>query len=169
MNFGLMIMPTSLVNKQAIDEIVKCNKVTSHYGLVLSTSEAVELVETRTEALKYNGRIEFGGGVIEKMVMEFCDSPFISQNNYAFTLHELIETFYYFKNESDDKISDDELISLMKKYFDNNCHGSIELLQNRELEILAHNIRYDIDGYSDIENYDPEEYYEYFDEERWYE
>lgn len=169
MEFGLIMIPTSLVTKQAIDEILKCNHVTSDYGLVLSHAEAVELVETRAEALRSNGRMEFGGGVIDKLIMEFCDSPFISQNNYAFTLHDLIETFYYFKNESIDEISDDELISFMKKYFDHNCQGSMELLQNRELETLAHNIRYNIDDYGGIDEYDAEEYYEYFDEEKWYE
>lgn len=169
MDLGLMLIPTSLVTKQAIEEIEKCNIVTASYGLVLSHAEAVELVETRSEALKSNGRIEFGGGIIDKLILKFCDSPFLSQDNYAFTLNDLIETFYYFKNESIDNISDDELISLMKKYFDNNCEGAVELLQNRELEILAHNIRYGIDNYGAIEKYDAEEYYEYFNEERWYE
>ncbi|MDF2881447.1 MAG: hypothetical protein K0R54_2004 [Clostridiaceae bacterium] len=169
MEFGLMMISTSLLSKQATDEILKCNQITSGYGLVLSSAEAAELVETRGEALRKNGRIEFGGGIIDKIIMEFCDSPFIWQNNYTFILNELIETFYYFKNESLDKISDDELISLMKKYFDHNCQGSIELLQNRDLETLAHNIRYDIDGYEKIDEYNVEEYNEYFDEEKWYE
>ncbi|WP_309446508.1 DUF6323 family protein [Desulfosporosinus nitroreducens] len=35
----------------------------------------IELVETRTFSLKSNGRIEFGGGVIDKIIKEFCDSP----------------------------------------------------------------------------------------------
>jgi hypothetical protein len=169
MEFGLTLISSSLMDKQAVREILKCNSITSQYGLTLSGAEAAELVETRSQALRKNGRIEFGGGIIDKIVLEFCDSPFISQNNYTCTLNDLVETFYYFKNESMDNISDDELISLMKRYFDNNCQGSVELLQNRELETLAHNIKYNIDAYGKIDQYNAEEYYEYFDEEKWYE
>lgn len=161
MDNTFIMTSTSIINKLAITEIMKCNELTSRYGLRLSNSQAEELVETRTEALKTNGRIEFSGGSINKLIIEFCDSPFLSQFNYADTMNEIIETFYYFKNETLDELSDDELISLMKKYFDHNCQGSIELLQNRELETLAHNIRY---GINDYENqYDDNE--EYFDEE----
>ena len=145
-----IISSTSITNKLAITEIIKCNEISTRYGLMLSADQAQELVETRTEALKTNGRIEFSGGSINKLIIEFCDSPFLSQYNYADTMNELIDTFYYFKNETLDELSDDELISLMKKYFDHNCQGSIELLQNRELETLAHNIRY---GISDEEDY----------------
>lgn len=169
MDFSLIMISNSLVDKQAVNEIVKCNEITAHYGLKLSEKQAGELVDTRTEALKSNGRIEFGGGIIDKLIIEFCDSPFISQSNYTDTLNDLIEIFYYFKNESEDEISDDELISLMKKYFDGNCQGCIELLENRELETLAHNIRYGMDDYADVDVNNVEEYYEYYCEEGWYE
>lgn len=147
-NFNLI--PTVIINKLAITEIISCNKITSHYGLILSHVEAQELVETREEALGSNGRIEFAGGIINKIIMKFCDSPFISQFNYAAIMNELVETFYYYKNETLDEISDDDLISLMKKYFDHSCQGSIELLQSRELEILAHNIRFGISNFSEV-------------------
>lgn len=169
MDFGLITIPASLVAKQAVNAIIKCNEITARYGLELSNAEAAELVETRAEALKSNGRIEFGGGIIDKLIKQFCDSPFILQSNYVNILHDLIETFYYFKNESIDKISDEELISLMKKYFDVNCHGAVELLQSRDLETLAHNIKYDVYDYADIKNYNADDYYEYFDGEKWYE
>lgn len=145
----LMITP-NIQNKLAVSEILECNKYTAKFGLALSQIEAQELIETRAEALVSNGRIEFGGGVIDKIIKEFCDSPFLYQGNYAETLHDLIETFYYFKNESLDGLSDDKLIFLMKKYFDSNCRGSIELLQNRELEAIARNIRFGFHDYEDI-------------------
>lgn len=147
-----MLIPTVITNKLAITEIIECNKLTSQYGLVLSQTEAQELVETREEALSDNGRIEFAGGIINKIIFEFCDSPFLSQYNYASTLNELVETFYYYKNETLDEISDDELISLMKEYFDHSCQGSLDLLQNRELDTLARNIRYGVKNYADVSN-----------------
>lgn len=150
MGNNFMLIPAVMIKKLVISEIINCNEITSRYGLILSQAKAQELVETRAEALSNNGRIEFAGGVINKLIIKFCDSPFLSQFNYATTLNELIETFYYFKNETLDEISDDELISLMKKYFDQNCQGSIELLQNRELEALARNIRYGISDYATL-------------------
>lgn len=173
MDNNFMLIPSGMMNKLAITEIINCNEITYRYGLVLSQSEAQELVETRSESLSSNGRIEFSGGIINKLIIEFCDSPFISQFNYASTLNELVEIFYYFKNETLDEISDDDLIILMKKYFDGNCKGSMELLQNRELEVLAHNIRYGVSDYEDVHEDEYEDAYkykyEYEDTENFYE
>ena len=163
MNETFMIIPPVVIHKMAVTEIIKINEITSRYGLTLSPAEALELVQTRAEALKNNGRIEFGGGIINKLIMKFCNSPFLSQFNYAATLNELIETFYYFKNETLDEISDDELLLLMKKYFDHSCQGSIELLQHRELETLARNMRYGVSDYASLsEGID-----KFFDEENY--
>ena len=134
--------PAGLIQKQAVSEVVTCNGFTQQFGLALTQAEAIELVETRSLALSDNGRIEFGGGVIDKIIKEFCDSPYISTHNYAQTLHELIEVFYYYKNESMDLISDDDLIVFMKSAFDGVCQGSLDLLSGRELYRLARNLRF---------------------------
>jgi len=161
MNNYFSLISNAIINKLAITEIINCNEITYQYGLVLSQEEALDLVETRAIALSSNGRIEFAGGIINKLIIEFCDSPYLSQFNYSETLNELVETFYYFKNETLDEIGDDELISLMKTYFDQNCQGSIELLQNRELENYARNIRYGISNDVSL----PDDTEEVFDEE----
>lgn len=145
MSFEIMSISTSIMQKQAVEEIEKCNKFTAKFGLMLSHSDAVELVETRANALKSSGRVEFGGGVIDKIIWEFCDSPYISMHNYVETLRELNEIFYTYKNETLDLISDDELIAFMKRNFDGKCQGSLELLSGRELAKMARNLRY---GYS---------------------
>ncbi|MBE6023338.1 MAG: hypothetical protein E7231_08910 [Cellulosilyticum sp.] len=136
------LLTEQLLNQQSIGEILKCNEETAEYQLTLSKEEAILLMETRQEALRANHRIEIGGGTISKMIHFFRDSPYLSQYNYAMTLSELIDTFYYFKNETLDEISDDDLIELMKELFDGRCHGSIELLQGKEMERIAHNIRF---------------------------
>lgn len=140
MEFNLSLFNNSLVQKQAVNEIIKCNDLTARFGLELTEKQAKNLVETRSAALNENGRIEFGGGVIDKIIYEFCDSPFISMRNYEKTLHELIEVFYYYKNETLDMMSDEELIKYMKKAFNGVCKGSLELLAGRELYNLAYNI-----------------------------
>ena len=149
MDNKLLLRQEAQVNKLATSEVLKSNKLTAPYGLILSPLDAEELVKSRADVLRKNGRIEFAGGVITKLIENFCDSPYLDQSNYAATLTALIETFYYFKNETLDQISDDDLLKLMKKYFDGSCHGSIELLQNRELSAFARSIRYG-------RNYDPD-------------
>lgn len=157
MNSLLTLIPSNVMLERTATELVRCNEITTQFGLKLSQQQAKELVCTRTESLKRNGRIEFMGGVLEKLIIAFCDSPFLSQTDYASILNELVETFYYFKNETLDELDDDELIEIMKQFFDETCRGSVELLQNRELEAVARNIRYGIADYLNIHE-DEEEY-----------
>lgn len=142
MEFNIAAISSSIAQKQAVNEIIRCNDFTEQYGIVLTTEQAAELVEARFAQLSANGRIEFGGGVIQKIIKEFCDSPYITKYNYAETLHELIKLFYFYKNETLDVLSDDELIQFMSKSFNHSCRGSIELLAERELDKMANNIRY---------------------------
>lgn len=153
MSFEIISMSSALMEKQAVTEIEKCNDFTAQYGLTLSHQDVIELIETRNFALKSNGRIEFGGGVINKIIREFCDSPYLTMDNYAETIHDLTEIFYFYKNETLDLISDDELIEFMKNRFDGRCQGSLELLSGRELENMARNLRY---GYAPNYSVDPE-------------
>jgi len=141
MNLDLFLGNGGLADMQALREILGRNGQSARYGLALSQRQAAELIETRSAALKDNGRIEFGGGTIEKIIAAFCDSPYIMSADYAETLHELVEIFYYYKNETLDQIGDDELIRIMKKSFDGVCRGSLELLYGRELDRLARDLR----------------------------
>lgn len=159
MDKNFLLSPILDMSLAVVDEITKYNEITSRHGLVLSLAEAKELVETRNETLKSYGRIELGCGIINKLIEAFCDSPYISQKDYSNILNELIETFYYFKNETLDQLSDDELIDLMKNNFNNGCHGSLELLQNRDLDKIARNIRYGEDDYDNLDEDDGAEEY----------
>ena len=150
MNDIFSLIPNSVVQKLAVAEIILCNETTSQYGLILNEADATELAIKRTEALAAFGRLEFAGGTIHKLIMGFCDSPYLSQFNYAETLAELLEIFYYFKNETLDELGDDELIAFMKKSFDESCQGSLELLQTRELENLARKIRFGVTDLDDL-------------------
>lgn len=158
MEFNLTAFSSSIVQKQAVNEIITCNDFTAEYGLVLTLEQAAELAEARFASLLANGRIEFGGGVIHKIIKEFCDSPYITRYNYAETLHELLKLFYFYKNETLDLLSDDDLIKFMKDSFNNTCCGSIELLAERELDKMANNIRYGYDPfYTEHKHEDHEE------------
>ncbi|MDU7337520.1 MAG: DUF6323 family protein [Clostridium sp.] len=142
MGFELGFLNQGLIQKQAVGDILKCNEISARFGLQLTEQQAVQLVETRAFALKTAGRVEFGGGVIQKLIYAFSDSPYLMNQNYESTLHELVELFYFYKNETEDRISDDELIDYMKKAYDGPCAGSLQLLAGRELYRLAENLRW---------------------------
>lgn len=123
-----------------IANIKKCNKYTNQYGLTLTDNQIVNLLERKKEVLKETGRIEFREGIIDKIIREFFDSPYISQDNYFFTLYELVEIFYEYKNETMDLITDDELITFMKKSFDGICKGDIKYLAETIMYRMKENL-----------------------------
>ena len=92
-NFELVTINSALMEKQIVDEILACNEETKQYGLVLNEKQALALAQTRTSSLKENKRIEFKGGIVEKLILSFEDSPYISQDNFESILHELIDLF----------------------------------------------------------------------------
>lgn len=119
-----------------MSELMKTNEEICDYGLILSAKDALEIIENRNEVLQNYGRIELSTEVLQKLTLAVGSSPYISREDFTLTIHEFVELFYYMKNETQEKISDDDLIDLMKEYFDTTCYGSIELLQSRELEYL---------------------------------
>ena len=127
---------------EAMAELRECNDFTVNYGLYLSETQIRDIVERRFEALVNTGRVEFGKGIAKQLAAEFCDSPYITQENYEETLLELQDCFYYFKNESMDRIPDAELIAIMKRHFDGYCQGSLEYLSGTSLEELCRHTRY---------------------------
>jgi len=149
MENDLMQNILNMQKAETITELKECNSFTVSYGLSLSDTQIMELAGRRFEALKNTGRVEFKQGILKKLILEFCDSPFIFQENYEATISELQESFYYFKNESQDRLSDDELITLMKKYFDGRCQGSLDYLSGTSLEELCRGTRY---GYESDED-----------------
>lgn len=141
MSFELIKLSSEIAEKQAVSSILDCNRYSERYGLQLSEKAAVALNKTRMKALNANGRIEFGGGAIDKLIYAFCDSPYMEEQNYESNLHDLIEAFYYYKNETLDMISDDDLIEIMRVAFNGDCRGSVEMLVETALEKIARNIR----------------------------
>lgn len=131
----------SLMRNKAADKLLFYNDESIKYGLVLTKEQAIRLLETKDEELRYHGRLEFGEGIIGKLITAFCDSPYMNKQNYSETLERLLEIFYYYKNETDEKLSDNELIDYMKTFFNGSCEGSLELLESRELDSLARALR----------------------------
>ena len=142
----------SLQLSAAKEEIRRCNDLNQIYGLTLTESDITELVELLGNALRSTGRVEFGGGILPKLIRAFCKSPYIDPEHYAETLGELQDAFYYFKNESNDLFSDDDLIEFMEKVFNNQAHGATDVLTTISLEELCRWARNDFDSrYADEE------------------
>jgi hypothetical protein len=138
--FELMITEQK---KKELERVLECNSKTEQYGLVLSQEEAKSLLESRKASLNESQRVEFGKGILPKMIDYFCDSQFINQDNYADTLAELQEIFYLYKNETQDEVTDDELLNFMRKQYDEICFGDIEYLRNTCLERYSRAVRSD--------------------------
>ena len=133
----MYLIPMQQQMSAARRELRECNAYSGRFGLTLRENEIAELAESRAEVLRASGRIEFGGGILPKLIRAFCGSPFIEQENYAAVLAELQEIFYYFKNETRDRLTDDELIEIMVKVFNGRAQGSEEYLAGLTSEALA--------------------------------
>ena len=132
--------------KEFLEKIVKTNEVTAQYGLSLSRQDAEQILAERIRVLQEERRVEFGEGMTDRIICEFCDSVYISQENYVETIIRLQEIFYRYKNESMDRWTDDELIGLMKEAFEGECQGSLEYLEEIWLEDAARRSRAGEDG-----------------------
>ena len=143
-----------------IQEISDLNEMSGRFGLAFSERQIRNLVEKRFEALKDTGRIEFGTGILKKLIYAFCDSPYIYPGNYEETIAELQDLFYYFKNETEDRIPDDDLIEFMKDTFDGKAQGSLAFLYGTPLEDFSRSARY---GFKEDDT--PEESFEENNEE----
>jgi hypothetical protein len=137
-----------LKNKQnELAQLLTCNEKTEQFGLTLSTDQANELTISRDNSLKKYERVEFGKGILEALIFEFCDSQYINQEEYLTTLIELQDIFYAFKNASEDKLTDDELLVFMREQFESVCFGDLEYLSETCLPIFTEAIRAGYTGY----------------------
>lgn len=128
MEFGYELLPTEGRLAAAIQEARDSNGFSEKYGLSLTEPQALMIADRRFAALKAEDRIEFGEGVVKKLVYAFCDSPYIHSSEYAGTLADLQDVFYLLKNESGDRVPDDDLIELMAETFNGRAGGSVEYM-----------------------------------------
>ena len=99
-----------MTQKNQLAKVMETNQFTEKFGLSLSEEEAGILVSDRKDSLQEQRRVEFGEGILPKLIFAFCDSPYIYQDNYVETIGKLQDIFYLYKNESLDEVTDDELI-----------------------------------------------------------
>lgn len=139
-----------LQSQNQLAKVIETNQYTERFGLALSQQDAQLILDNRKTALREQNRVEFGEGIVPKIIFEFCDSDFIDQSNYVDTIIRLQEIFYLYKNEMNDEITDDELLHLMKEQYEMQCHGDLDYLESTCLSDFARVIRA---GYGDLRNF----------------
>lgn len=157
----LMNLLTSGISlRQETESILAVNEKTEQYGLTLSREEAQQLAGTRRESLSRSGRIEVGTDTLRKLAEAFAPSRYLTQENYAAVLSEAAEAFYELKNESEDKITDDELATLLADGFERYGGNLAKFLGSSELDALLRFRRYgyaEEDGPAENEEEDDDE------------
>ena len=170
MQFGRMMELVS--DQMQIGNVLEMNQYTQKYGLALSEEDAQIIIAERRNTLMAEKRVEFGQGILPRLIYEFCDSSYISQDNYLETMVRLQEIFYFYKNETMDELTDNELIHFMKEQFETVCYGDLEYLEGTCLEIFSQAVRSGYGGYrrtegrgeysrfDEVKRWDPELYVE---------
>lgn len=139
----------ALMAKQTqVTQVLETNQYTQKYGLTLSSEDASILAQERVNTLKQEQRIEFGQGILPKIIYTFCDSAYIMQDNYRDSLLRLQDIFFLYKNEMRDEITDDELLEFMKEQFETVCFGDFDYLEGTCLDIFAQAVRAGYSGYT---------------------
>lgn len=118
-------------------EFAACNRITEPFGLTLSKADRAALLNRREQALRDTGRVEFSGGIFQKLVYAFCDSPYLAQQHYADTLGVLLSLFYAFKSDLEDEMTDNDLLEAMRDIFDHRAQGSLAYLADITLSDLC--------------------------------
>lgn len=131
----MLVKPASAV------QLLDLNNFSRQYGLSLTEKDAEAIMKARNLSLQRLGRVELSTRPVAMLITAFSSSPHVNQAEYADLICEMIEVFYYLKNESLDEIPDDELIAVMKECFDGPCQGSLDLMAGRDLELLASEVR----------------------------
>ncbi len=139
----------ALYSRKLSSEILKTNDISINYGLELKESDVAMLVQASKDSIIDNDRIEFGESATIKIINKFMQSSYVSQSCYAETIASLIDVFYEVKEESLDVLTDYEVIDMMFNFFENESGGSIDVLQNRDMDTLCRKIRYTAMGIKD--------------------
>ena len=142
-----------LEQTNTIEKVMNTNQAAERYGLELTRQDAELILQERGNALKEQRRIEFGEGIAEKLIYEFCDSHFLTQDSYAETIIRLQEIFYLYKNEMNDEITDDELLHLMKEQYEQICFGDLDYLETTGLANFAQAVRAGYGGFQAPDGY----------------
>ena len=106
------------LTEKSSKKLIKLNDESINYGLVLSENDVNNIMKHTTETLTKIGRIETSTSSLEKIIEIVYSSPYTDKENYVENINDMQEIFYYFKSEVLDLISDDEVIEILEKTYE---------------------------------------------------
>ena len=112
------------------------NELGQRYGVSLSEGQMQALADARETALRDMGRVEFGPGVLPRLMYALCDSPYANRADWFDTLLAMQEAFYYYKSECGDAFADDELAEALALAFNGPAQGDVDFVQGLSPEEL---------------------------------
>ncbi len=121
-------MLVSAQNQYISKELLSLNDSIRENGLILSPADCKGIAQFRSEALAENERIEVGVGAVKRIIEEFSDSGYVTQQNFREVVEGLLECFYTIKTETNDLVSDDEVMEFLKYLFETDAGGDINKL-----------------------------------------
>ena len=106
------------LTEKSSKKLIKLNNESINYGLVLSEKDVKNIMKHTNETLTKIGRIETSTSSLEKIIEIVYSSPYTDKENYVENINDMQEIFYYFKSEVLDLISDDEVIEILEKTYE---------------------------------------------------
>ena len=98
--------------------LLRGNAVTERFGLTLTPEHCGRLLARRAEALRETERIEPGEGILPKLAVALCDSPYVDAEGWEETLGVMAELFYHFKGAcGGERLGDDELLAALVRLY----------------------------------------------------
>ena len=98
-------------------------------GLLLTREEVLQLCEKRNEVLVQCERLELNGSIMDQLIDAFMDCPYITRDEFADVMEEVIEVFYAMKNVCLDLIDDQTMMRYMRKQLDES-HGVLVMMSD---------------------------------------
>ena len=106
--------------------LLRGNAVTERFGLTLTPEQCGRLLERRALALRETERIELGEGILPRLAVALCDSPYFGPESWEEALGGLTELFYHFKGACGERLGDDELLSALVRLYNGWAGGCAE-------------------------------------------
>ena len=111
------------------DQILENMQNNHKTGLLLTREEVLQLCEKRNEVLVQCERLELNGGIMDQLIDAFMDCPYITRDEFADVMEEVIEVFYAMKNVCLDLIDDQTMMRYMRKQLDES-HGVLVMMSD---------------------------------------
>lgn len=131
----------SLISANMTNELLSLNEKLEKHNLILTKTDVKEIIKSRNETLKAQGRVELDISAIKNIIKELGESPYINQDDFVESINDMFAAFHFVKNSTSDFISDDEVIHALLFYYNELCKGSMDLLMGKGIELIIEYFR----------------------------